>query len=395
MKSKYLILLFLATVLTGCVQLKDIPYEPARLDSLKDLNGTYPNYGDSLASALGLGWKDIDLITLNFENDNKLNLSYPTDTGIVRLTYKGELKDNFFETYSEKKKLITILVNDVSLDRIRIGRNKQDGLFIQREYSYESNFLFFGAASDGSASYNEPKDTINRLYPFMIDNKWGYKSNIDNSIVIEPEYDYAKLFEDGIARVKMNGKWQLIDNNGQALTEAKYDKIEPFRLSHTIAMAYIGNKKGFLDEKGKEIVPVLFDELKYGYSDYYGGDIRDDLIRVRMGDKYGYINMEGIVYPPVFDKADVMFDVTFYNTNENGRYGKVKIAEESYLADNQGYLYKYKNALFGINKKIVPDTKIYIYDFLNEKGIPYTISPFSPMRSTSKSPSGNNGLQTE
>nr|WP_325099647.1 WG repeat-containing protein [Campylobacter sp. TTU_617] len=41
-------------------------------------------------------------------------------------------------------------------------------------------------------------------------------------IVIELKYDNI-IFEEGLAQVKLNGKWGVIDKNGKIIIEPKYD----------------------------------------------------------------------------------------------------------------------------------------------------------------------------
>ncbi|MDR3246009.1 MAG: WG repeat-containing protein [Prevotellaceae bacterium] len=65
------------------------------------------------------------------------------------------------------------------------------------------------------------------LIPYMENEKWGF---IDSTrkVIIQPKYDFVRLFEKGIARVKLNGKWGLINEKGDILTDFKYDRIYLF-----------------------------------------------------------------------------------------------------------------------------------------------------------------------
>jgi len=333
----------------------------AELNSLKILNGTYINEGDSLAQSLGLGWKDIDLITLNFESDEILNISYPMDTDTVRLKYKGKFKNNYFESYLEKTRLITLIFNQIITDKLRIGRNTNDDFFIYRKYDGFGSFLIIMGVNSSEYTYTSNACDKQKIYPFKANDKWGYKNYNTDSIVIEPVYDLVKRFDRNIGRAKLNGKWQLINIKGQPLTSLKYDNIEPFRYD-SIAIAYIGNKKGMLNRNGIEIVPVIYDEL--------GNLYQSSIARSRLGDKYGYISSSGVLYPPVFDKASDGFHTGTYCCEGKEMYiGTVKIGEDSYKVDSEGYAYKYKNVLLVLNQEILYDTKKKVSDLLEEKGI--------------------------
>jgi hypothetical protein len=67
-------------------------------------------------------------------------------------------------------------------------------------------FLAFAPAAFGA-------EGSDRLYPFLRGGKWGY---IDRSgtVVIEPGFDEAAEFLDGLARVKVGGKPGYIDRTG-------------------------------------------------------------------------------------------------------------------------------------------------------------------------------------
>jgi len=67
--------------------------------------------------------------------------------------------------------------------------------------------LAFAAAAPGS-------DEGPRLYPVVVEGKWGYIDR-EGSYVIEPRFDEAKEFTEGIARVKPGTKTGYIDKTGR------------------------------------------------------------------------------------------------------------------------------------------------------------------------------------
>ena len=52
----------------------------------------------------------------------------------------------------------------------------------------------------------------------IIGDKWGY-INEKNEMVIECQYDYIGLFQDGVARVGKDGNHFLIDQNGNLVED--------------------------------------------------------------------------------------------------------------------------------------------------------------------------------
>lgn len=75
-------------------------------------------------------------------------------------------------------------------------------------------------AKDTMMTNNTENETIT---PYQEGDKWGYR-NSEEKVVITPKYDEVKPFVEGIARVKLNGKWGLIDINGEEITPLKYDE---------------------------------------------------------------------------------------------------------------------------------------------------------------------------
>ncbi len=261
MISRYFILCVCSFLLVSCgPSFKSYKYTP--MYSLKEFNGTYMNDGDSLAGALGLPY-DIDLVTLKFESLEKLNISYMTDTGKVSLTYKGKLKNNYFETYLEKKRIIAVIINAIITDKIRIGKNTEGVMLIHHTYDKVAVVPFINGVSDKfEHTYTQQPLEKGILYPFEEDGKWGYKTNSD-SVIIVPQYDYAKLFEDNIARVKLNGKWALINQEGKLLTDYKYDKIDKYSEYMYSRKVYIENKIRYLNKNGCDITAE--GKIKKGY----------------------------------------------------------------------------------------------------------------------------------
>ena len=52
------------------------------------------------------------------------------------------------------------------------------------------------------------------LFPIVKDDKWGF-IDVTGRLVIEPRFDSAWQFGDGVAKVKVNGKRGYIDKTGK------------------------------------------------------------------------------------------------------------------------------------------------------------------------------------
>lgn len=57
------------------------------------------------------------------------------------------------------------------------------------------------------------------LLPVLKDEKWGFVSIVDGSVVVPIEYDKVSLFQDGVAKVTKNGRVSMIPNPLKVVTQ--------------------------------------------------------------------------------------------------------------------------------------------------------------------------------
>lgn len=139
-------------------------------------------------------------------------------------------------------------------------------------------------AQEAKSNY-APGDYI----PTVQSGKWGYKQFGD--WVIEPRFDQAKDFADGLAAVSLYGKWGFIAKNGQSAIAYRYDQCGPF--CEGLARVNLYGKWGFVDKNGELVIPFKYSKA----SDFSNG-----LAKVTIGDKSGYIDKTG----EWFDTAESM-----------------------------------------------------------------------------------------
>lgn len=90
---------------------------------------------------------------------------------------------------------------------------------------------------------------------------WGLKNILNDSVVIEAKYDTLIYQSQGMAIVKENKKWGLIDIHNNTILRNIYDTIEELGLFQNIKFK-LNNKYGLVDNRGK----ILFDTT---YSNVY------------------------------------------------------------------------------------------------------------------------------
>ena len=120
------------------------------------------------------------------------------------------------------------------------------------------------------------------------------------SWAIDPEYEKASAFSEGLAAVKKNGLWGYIDKSGRFIIDPQYAYAMPF--SDEMAPVYIQSgdimEEWFIDKSGNKQFRLTLRE-----GDWYD-DFHEGLLKAYKGGKYGYFNKHGeTVIPFQFDYA--------------------------------------------------------------------------------------------
>jgi hypothetical protein len=181
-----------------------------------------------------------------------------------------------------------------------------------------------------------------------INGKYGF-INRKNQTVIKPQYDSVILgFQEGLAAVQIGEKWGFIQKNGEIAISPIYDYVGVFCEGR--AYVEIDDKKirQCIDKTGKVVFDVKHDLVgefydgravvkkneKYGYIDRSGkevikliydtaGNFTDGLAPVEIKGKFGYINTNGrFVIPPKYKYAG-SFDHGLAVVKINGKYGLI------------------------------------------------------------------------
>jgi hypothetical protein len=77
--------------------------------------------------------------------------------------------------------------------------------------------------------------------------KWGYKRP-DGSVVIEPRFDSAGSFSEGLARVREGELWGFVDPSGNYVIEAQFEQARHF--SGGVAKVKRDGRWALIDTKG-------------------------------------------------------------------------------------------------------------------------------------------------
>jgi hypothetical protein len=120
-----------------------------------------------------------------------------------------------------------------------------------------------------------------KLILFCENSKYGFKDS-EGNIIINPIYDYALEFHQGLATVKLGNKWGYINKEGKKVIDFVFDNALSF--SEGIAAVRVNGEWGYIDKKGNIIIEPQFDS----YNSFTEGKVK-----VRIGGKYGTMDKKG------------------------------------------------------------------------------------------------------
>ena len=125
---------------------------------------------------------------------------------------------------------------------------------------------------------------------------WGFVDRA-SKYALTPRFEHASSFNEKLAAVKfVNGKWGYINREGKRVLAAIHDKARPFSEGLAgVAKEYTRQgehrprlKWGFIDVKGKLVVPHKFDDI---------GNFVDGFARAWLGDRGGELSKDGTFTP--------------------------------------------------------------------------------------------------
>ena len=147
------------------------------------------------------------------------------------------------------------------------------------------------------------------LASVRIDGKWGC---IDKTgqIVIKPKFDYKPMFSDGIAQVREEGRLGYIDKMGKYIVKPGYDITTVF--SEGLAAISKDGKWGFIDKTGKNVIKPEFDDAKY---------FSEGLAIVAKDGKFHFIDKTGenVIKTELYDVND--FSEGLAAVSKRGKWG--------------------------------------------------------------------------
>lgn len=101
--------------------------------------------------------------------------------------------------------------------------------------------------------------------------------------VVEPKFEIAEDFNEGLARIKLNGKWGFIDKEGTMIVKPVYDSVMNFS-DGLAAFLWQSGKWGYVDKTGKNVIYPQYD---------YAGPFSNETASILKGVEWGTIDKKG------------------------------------------------------------------------------------------------------
>lgn len=208
--------------------------------------------------------------------------------------------------------------------------------------------------------------------------------NHNKTIALETKYeDIQKNYGDGKYIVKENGKWQIVDSQGNTYLKEKFDIVKSINSENVIVKQK--NKYGIAKLEGTEKIKAEYVDISYAFGENY---------IAKKDKKYGIINLEGqtlvnFVYSSlIYNKEAGFFEGSKQNSVESEFIGndmQVKLTGIlSEISIELGYMklrtdgeYKYYNFKFEekTNIELLKSNTIFLsqkngkYGYVNKEGI--------------------------
>ena len=189
------------------------------------------------------------------------------------------------------------------------------------------------------ANGEDPRNVFNYVGNFRegfatirLNNKWNY-INQEGKILSDLWYDYCDIFKNGFARVQIGNKHTFIREDGKRLNNEWYDYC--FTFENGFARVKISDKYTFIREDGQHINDEWYD---------YCDNFKNGFACVKLGEKWTFIREDGQHI------NDEWYD--WCNDFKNG-FARVGIGGKLYKINTSGRRYNFESVDRNNNKLII------------------------------------------
>jgi WG containing repeat len=194
--------------------------------------------------------------------------------------------------------------------------------------------------------FDEAKDFYHGIALVSQTGKWGL---IDSTgiFVCPPQFEFIGYFDNGVAAAKKDGMWGFIDSTGKTVVPfIECDNIQPF--SGTLLYVTKGEQTYLMDMNSQQKLDLQFE------NDGYLGYLNDNRATVYSKGKCGYIDQNGkIVVPLQFEECRPFFEGSSV-VRQNNKMGVIDSSGAFVVSPQFDYLENFHKgfAMAGNNRKL-------------------------------------------
>lgn len=289
-----------------------------------------------------------------------------------KLSYFSAYLDGKWGVINSKGELV---IDTTYNEMITIPNPEKPVFVIVYDVNEETGEYKTKAVNDkGEALYTE-YDKIETIDNFDSKQNIWYENNVlrvqkngkygvidcDGNIILNCEYDEITSLKsvEGNLVVKKGDKVGLVNNLGQQIIPVEYNKIEPLKENYKNEYKIIGEdgKAGVISTSGTKIIEPKYDDIKYiNSAEIFAAKIdgkwnlinkknevinkdyddytyvKGDYVIVKKGEKYGIITTAGEVkIEPTYEELTYAFSV-YYIAKLNSKYGVINTENTSVIA---------------------------------------------------------------
>ncbi len=221
----------------------------------------------------------------------------------------------------------------------------ENGKILSSDFFYDNGELLYNDVWQNGTikSFWKKASPINE-YVYTKNGRYGLRDSSGIEIT-NANFDSIGFFNsDNIAIFSSDKKYGLIDCHGKVVLDSRYQNIAFDTLNkHGISyLAKENDKFGLFDNKGKLLLPVIYDEI-YSLGSKFNSSITKYF--VRQGSKSGIIDNSGKIIIPAIYESISSID-TFYLVKQNSLFGLFNGKGVSLLPIKYSSISKFSNSLF-------------------------------------------------
>lgn len=246
-------------------------------------------------------------------------------------------------------------------DKFYLSQRLSDDVLFYDSYYYGENGYI--ANADGKKlvgnvlSIAHPLEGDSLVY-YSDGERRGYFHMRDGRLVIEPIYEHAWIFSEGLAAVEEQGRIKFIDTAGRVVIDRgfKYDVSDDgyvFHDGHCAVNDSTGRRMGLIDRTGNWVLPPV-------YSNIYP---QDTFWLLRTDDRMAVLTFGMDTVIPLVAASisigDTAIDVTFpdHTQSQYDLQGKLLVANQ--IRDVEQLMYDTKELMYRTNRDVDEETESY------------------------------------